>query len=75
MIYTVSAGPQGYKQISFDLLNHMSSFVVVSVSNDSLLFFYYGILNSIVSFYSDTAETANENFVDTSEIRTLIFVR
>lgn len=73
MIYTVSAGPQGYEQINFDLLNHMSSFVVVSVSNDSLLFFYYGLLNSIVSF--DTAETANENFVDTSEIRTLIFVR
>ena len=49
MIYTVSAGPQGYEQINFDLLNHMSSFVVVSVSNDSLLFFYYGLLNSIVS--------------------------
>lgn len=49
MIYTVSAGPQSYGQINFDLLNHMSSFVVVSVSNDSLLFFYYGLLNSIVS--------------------------
>ena len=71
MIYTVSAGPQSYGQINFDLLNHMSSFVVVSVSNDSLLFF----LLWTSKFYSFTAETANENFVDTSEVRTLIFVR
>ena len=74
VINTVSAGLQSYGQINFDLLNHMSSFVLV-YPTILYYFFYHGLLNSIVSFYSDTAETANENFVDTSEIRTLTFVQ
>ena len=48
----------------------MSSFVVVSLSKDSIVF-YFGLLNSIVSFFSDTAETNETDFVDTSEARTL----
>ena len=49
MIYTLSSGPQSYGQINFDLLNQMSSFVVVNLSKDSLLF---SILDfSILYFY------------------------
>ena len=41
MIYTVSARLQSYKQINFDLLDQMSSFVVVSLSKDSFLFLFW----------------------------------
>ena len=70
MIYTVSARFQSYEQINFDLLDQMSSFVVVSLSKDCIIF-YFGLLNSIVSFFSDTAETNETDFVDTSQVGTL----
>ena len=56
MIYNVWARLQSYEQIYFDLLKQKSCCEVFNLSKDSV-FFCLGLLNSIVSFYSDTAET------------------